>query len=392
MAQLVKEASSDSISKIEEKNIQSGQVRGSDSSPRLIWDSGTAYDFFISLSVLQEPDEYGLRASWAAGVRSRLNTDDRKILLSGQRVFGPPLYWVQRLAQPKNATNALWALRQVTPEKRLFELAIAPGINNEIVEIYQDVARKGTFDDSDMEDFRQAYRDFHARLGKHIKIPNPKVLSNILDTWTDATGFGEKYLTALENYYSVFFAEEEKHILPALENKLVEAQELAARLSFDELFEKLSQGLRMERFFEMDELVLAPSYWCSPLVNFELLGQKKMLMTFGARPADESLVPGEDIPDALLQGLKAVSDPTRLKILKLIAKKPMAPAELARQLRLRAPTVTHHLRALRLAGLVRLTVAAEGEGRYTVRSEALSQLNFQLSNFVGSRAIEIATD
>ena len=50
--------------------------------PELAWDIGTAYDFFISLSVLHTPEEFGLRASWAAGVRSRLSSAHRKTLLA----------------------------------------------------------------------------------------------------------------------------------------------------------------------------------------------------------------------------------------------------------------------------------------------------------------------
>ena len=48
--------------------------------PRLEWDLGAGYDLFISLDVLHHPGLFGLRASWAAGVRSRLSVEERKIL------------------------------------------------------------------------------------------------------------------------------------------------------------------------------------------------------------------------------------------------------------------------------------------------------------------------
>jgi DNA-binding transcriptional ArsR family regulator len=73
------------------------------------------------------------------------------------------------------------------------------------------------------------------------------------------------------------------------------------------------------------------------------------------------------VPDALLRTLKALSDPTRLRILHYLSEEPMAPAQLARRLRLRAPTVTHHIKTLRLAGLVQLFV---GEGKETKRNAA----------------------
>ena len=39
------------------------------STESLSWDLGTAYDFFISLHVLHNPDKFGLRGSWAAALR-----------------------------------------------------------------------------------------------------------------------------------------------------------------------------------------------------------------------------------------------------------------------------------------------------------------------------------
>ena len=49
-------------------------------SPHLAWDQGSAYELFVSLMVLHDPERFGLRASWAAGVRSRLPAAERKLL------------------------------------------------------------------------------------------------------------------------------------------------------------------------------------------------------------------------------------------------------------------------------------------------------------------------
>ena len=48
--------------------------------PTLTWEAGTAYDLFISLLVLHDPGRVGLRAAWAAGVRSRLPGAERAFL------------------------------------------------------------------------------------------------------------------------------------------------------------------------------------------------------------------------------------------------------------------------------------------------------------------------
>ena len=48
--------------------------------PQLTWEIGTVYDLFTSLNVIHDPARYGLRGSWAAGVRSRLPVEQREFL------------------------------------------------------------------------------------------------------------------------------------------------------------------------------------------------------------------------------------------------------------------------------------------------------------------------
>jgi len=121
---------------------------------------------------------------------------------------------------------------------------------------------------------------------------------------------------------------------------------------------------------------------------FGLVAPGREIRLFGARPPDASLVPGELVPDALLQALKALSDPTRLRILHYLAQEPQTPAELARLLRLRPPTVTHHLQALRLAGLVQLKLGrfapddAHESRRYGTRLEAVRGVCDSLQAFL----------
>ena len=86
--------------------------------PKLTWDIGTAYDFFLSLEVLHNPEEYALRPSWAAGVRSRLPPDERKLLEDIQHFIWVPVHWVYTLPAPKDAATAIWTLRQIPPAHR----------------------------------------------------------------------------------------------------------------------------------------------------------------------------------------------------------------------------------------------------------------------------------
>ncbi len=61
---------------------------------KLHWDLGTAYDLFVSQIAIYEPDRVRLRASWAAGVRSRLALEDRQVLENFWQVYFLPLHLI----------------------------------------------------------------------------------------------------------------------------------------------------------------------------------------------------------------------------------------------------------------------------------------------------------
>lgn len=347
---------------------------------RIEWDIGTAYDFFISLWALHEPDHLGLRGSWAAGVRSRLPAAEREILQRVTPMFWP-LPWVYSLPVPKNVDTALKALRALSPVDRL--LAMVPASPEPIAQIWRKVTDHGAWTEEDLSQLAEEMSGGDWK--KHSQAAVRKQAGEFLDLWIDPAQTTEGVLSAFECYHEVFFAEEEVRIRPALEAGLVRAQQLATTVNdWDKLLEELSQGVRVVKDWDDKTLILAPSYWSTPLALMADTPPDKMLFLFGARPAGESLIPGEVVPDALYQALKALADPTRLRILRYLTDEPLTPAELARRLRLRSPTVIHHLDALRLARLVIVTLDAEGK-RYAVRPDAVTAVFDLLNQFLVGR-------
>lgn len=345
--------------------------------PQLFWDWGTAYDLFVSLAVLHEPADFGVRGAWAAGVRARLPVAEREILEESRSLVYMPFQWIYALPEPKDGAAVLWTLGQIAPAERLPALSLEHG-SCDLADALRNVAARGTWDDGDLEAVRAAFACEGAE-----KAPSTEKLTKILSWWSRPAEFGERYLAALQAYQEVFFAEEERRIRPALQDAVVRAQEMAGRLPLLDLLEELSQGVRFDRPPESPELVLAPSYWGTPLMFFGMVSENRAIRLFGARPPDASLVPGEVVPEALLRALKALSDPTRLRILYYLAEEPLTPAELARRLRLRAPTVTHHLKALRLAGLVQFSIGESKEDRrYAPRKEAIGTTCDSLKSFL----------
>lgn len=347
--------------------------------PLLAWDLGTAYDLFISLHVLHRPEEFGLRPNWAAGVRSRLPAEDRKTLEEANLALHVPTTWLLSLPAPKDSASALWALRQIPAEQRLRVLAANSKNDRSYLPLLCEVAARGAWSEADLELLRSAPegRDL-APAGK---------LPLVLDAWANSRPFGERYLQALQSYQQNFFAEEEARILPILQEAQAQAQEQAAHLSPQELVEQLSQGLEIREVNELEQIILAPSFWATPLIFFGYPAPRKLFMTFGARPLDASLIPGDIVPDMLLQVLKALADPTRLRILHYLAQEPLTQAELARRLRLRPPTVTHHLNALRMAGLVYILLekVKDENNRYMARREAIQSMGELLDDFLNAK-------
>lgn len=348
--------------------------------PGILWDWGTAYDLFASLHVLHHPEDFGLRGSWAAGVRSRLTSPQRTVLEDAQRLFfSSPLGWVSNLPDPKDANTAVWTLSQIPPAERLPTLAQHADEAPEILAQLKEVLARRGWDESDLE---QLQLHHHPEKGRSSR----EELVNTLNWWSHPEEFGERYLAALQAYIAGFFAEEERRIQPYLQQALTRGQELAAQLDFSELFIELSQGVKIAALEEADLVTFVPSYWTTPLVMFDCVIKNKWVVLYGARPADVALVPGEVVPDALLRALKALSDPTRLLILRYLSDMPQTPSQLARRLRLRPPTVIHHLNALRLAGLVYVTLEEQEEKRYTVRGSAVADTFEVLSKFLSVKA------
>ena len=346
--------------------------------PKLLWDLGTAYDLFISLEVLNNPSDFGMSGSWISSVRKRLPPSDREVLKQGLHIFHIPFHWVYSLPIPKDAITVLYTLRQIPPADRLANLTLMED-GCQIDSILKEVAAQGSWSQSDLENLHQAY----SCQGKG-KAPSKEKMTQVLEGWSRSSEFGELFYYALKTYIDVFFSEEEERIRPALKLALSQAQSMAHKLELPDLLEELSQGLRFEEIPELDELVLAPSYWVTPLMYLGVTSPGCGIWLFGARPGDQSLVPGETVPDSLMRGLKALSDPTRLRILHYLAQEPLSPAALSRRLRLRPPTVTHHLHVLRLAGLVQVRVGGGGKEKksYAARTEAVKAACAALNSFI----------
>lgn len=357
-------------------------------SPKITWDFGTAYELFISLHVLDEAEYFGIRPSYAAGVRSRIPAAERKLLEEVYSITGVPLKWLSTLPAPKDAISALWALKQIPPAERMIKLARLDEVPNDEKQqkfnnILLQIIDERKWKTADAEFF---FKHFQKKHGK-IKL---EAIEKFLTWVSKPEELGEGFLSAMQAYYQAFFEEEEKRVEPILRAGLERAIGLESQLSFEELFLELSQGIQLSDEFRASKFIIAPAFWITPLIFFDRIAKDTMLLMFGTRPADMSVIPGETVPDALIHSLKALADPTRLKILFYLSKESLTPSEIARKLQLRPPTVTHHLKELRLASLVEFSIEDENN-RYTVRRQALNAVYNQLNSFLENEPIKKIT-
>jgi len=347
-------------------------------SPELLWDSGTAYDLFASLCVIHTPGDYGLRASWAAGIRSRLTPGARDVLALAVPLMMIPLTWLYAMEGPKTARAALDRLESMPPEEILPTLMLNPRKPDVCDDLLRGITARGEWTPAD--------RDSLLGCGEctHLKqlSEKPEALARWLDAWARPAAFGAGYRAAMREYYEVFYREEERRIAGDVERGLAHAQELAGRLAFEALFDELSQGIRVAEHLKKPSVVLVPCYWCSPRIVYTDLTHEREIVLFGCRPPEASLIPGDTVPARLLLALEALSDPTRLSILRAMIAEPLTQADIARRLRLRPPTISHHLTRLRIAGLVAYIGTGNGETRFAARVQQVKQTCDALKDFL----------
>jgi DNA-binding transcriptional ArsR family regulator len=176
-----------------------------------------------------------------------------------------------------------------------------------------------------------------------------------------------------------------KRPAPALQAGLKKSQELALKLNSSELVEKLSRGVIFEEVSSAQEIILVPSYWLMPFVIPTNPAKGCIQIVFSCRSEVQSVAPVAETPDPLVNALKSLADPTRLRILRYLSDQPGTSTELAQRLRLRPPTVLHHLQMLRLAALVAIRINDKGEKRYTANMETINVIFTTIKDFLNKR-------
>ena len=156
---------------------------------------------------------------------------------------------------------------------------------------------------------------------------------------------------------------------PALARDAEEKLALAATLPPERLVETATNGVTFKLQPEVSGVVLVPSALVRPWVAITELGS---LRIFVYPVSAESLSADPDAPSPwMVSFYKALADERRLRILNMLATGPASLGEVAERIGLAKSTVIHHMRALRTAGLVLITVGDDKE--YSLRPQAIPE-------------------
>ena len=153
---------------------------------------GTAYDFFISLYVLTQPDRFGLRPSWAAGVRSRLPLEQRKFLEETLDIIPVPFGWLNQPDwQPKDAATALAVMAAMPASERLPALLSGRNSSPSARQAAERIQQVRSYTSEDLEDLRGFFQ-------KRVLPVKQKTLLFLAESLSNVEHFGQQMLNACQ--------------------------------------------------------------------------------------------------------------------------------------------------------------------------------------------------
>ncbi|MBV9135236.1 MAG: winged helix-turn-helix transcriptional regulator [Chloroflexi bacterium] len=212
--------------------------------------------------------------------------------------------------------------------------------------------------------------DAYEVLAPYLPDAGPRLPRDFL-SWRD------RVVNVLHVWDDTYFSTVDPAILKGLAENAVELrQRLDA--SPQALIEEMTNGILVEAGEAPLNVTLIPQYHERPY-NTDVPEQGGVIILY---PADICLPTDDQPPSRLLRLTHALSDESRLRILRFVADGPRTLTEVARFIGLSQPTVHHHLVQLRAAGLVRVHFVANAPSRYSLRPHALDQLSDQLGRYL----------
>jgi DNA-binding transcriptional ArsR family regulator len=340
--------------------------RSASASYRIEWDVRSVYDFVFSLSgdAGSTDDLPPADRRWLVDARAAMPEparSDREALLGSEMCIQVAEVIVER---PDLATPAEFVAALAGMEPRTAFRAIAS-------HMFDETAASAMLD--------RAVEGDHEAIERLIETAPEYHRPAATEILRDPLGIAARLVGVLDAWQAPY-AQIEPRVRAMLERDVQAREDDARTLAPGDLIEKTTGGLRFIPEPGIKRVVLAPSYFARP---YNFLFSRDDWRLYGYPIADSALDSGDPLepPPAVVRLHRALGDPSRLRILRLLADGDRYLTEIAQALELSKPTVKHHMAQLRAAGLVTLT--EEGSlTYYSLRRDRLNEVGVDLRHFI----------
>lgn len=336
-------------------------------------EAAAAYEFLLSLVVYSDPDEFQeAGADWYEQARARAGEE----LVAAVEEFSAMRLeaWGKNLIAlaletppPRDVSSLVGWLEEATADRLMLHL-----LGHEA--LHEDADLLATMEQAVAGDGAAQERVIDRTCADQRAARGMRALFQL-----GPEGAKEHLLTTLRGWHQQVFAKQEAEILEILERDAQAKRELQATMESGRLVEVATGGVRYVPDVGIERILLVPSVVIRPwVVISDHRGTKILCYSV----ADSSLAADESAPpEHLVRLYKALGDESRLRILRLLAAGERQLTEIADELGVAKSTAHHHLVALRVAGLVRVTTGKEKS--YSLREDVISEVSELLAGYLG---------
>jgi DNA-binding transcriptional ArsR family regulator len=344
------------------------------------------YDFLISLHVALASAEhdyadYDVGREWIEAARKRCGVANPEALGVLGRYLGDgrpgslhatliSLVW--RCPEPREPLEFLTWLRELPSAKFTEVLLDQEGLGPDWAELLAATLEELASSTA----VGTAYKRLLARYPEDVRTTVAAVLA-------DLEGTRDALLAALRVWYDTVFAAERERILPLLRQEADALERRRAEMPLDVFIEQAMRGVQWQSASGLRRIVFAPSYFSRPAVHYHVWHGTLTFCTPLIYASPDARRGDPRAPDEeTLHFFLALGDPSRLRILRLLAERQMYLTELADRMELTKATTKHHMVKLRDAGLVTL-YDRDRMTFYELRPDVARHARQLLSNYLG---------
>lgn len=333
-------------------------------------EASAVYDFLAALFVVHRYGPalpFDVPRSWVTSARRTLGPAMRRLLarLVGPRAFVLSLVsLLERRAQETTIPAFIEQVAQLPADELvLLLLTSAPAARRARQALREALAARGG-------DREVALRRFAEAFPEELGRPQALVLARM-----EPVELRAQLVRLLEHFYEAIYAPEEERVRPLLLVDAERKRERARKLPPEVFVEEATGGLSLDPSM-VAEVVVAPSFFVRP---YNLIADHGDVRTYITPVGDKAQ--GEGPEGVVLRVAKALGDPTRLRILRLLGEREMYVQQIAEVLGSSHVTVLHHLATLRAARLVR-AFERRNLKYYALRPEGITELEAALAELL----------